>query len=114
MRTQAKIPTLAVLALLLGACASTPGPKNIATQVNPAETAGVKADLLRAGFKPFEYGKQIYYCREEQVTGTQFKHQLCFNEQQMREQARDTQQVQRDMTRQRTNPPCPKTGTNAC
>ena len=107
MRTHAKIPSLAVLALLLGACASTPRSKEGATEVNPADTAGVKAELVRAGFKPFEYGKQIYYCREEQMTGTQFKHQLCFNEQQMREQARDTQQVQRDMTRQRTNPGCP-------
>ena len=110
MRTNLKLLALAACALLLGACASTSKTSESTNAINPAEIAGVKESLVRAGFKPVEYAKQVYYCRPEQVTGTQFKRQLCFSEKQMQEQARYTQEVQQNMIRQRTNPGCPPQG----
>ena len=62
--------------------------------------------LIQAGYKATSVKGEIYYCREEQVTGTSFKRKVCLTEAQLKDQERKVKELQDRMMRQQANPGC--------
>jgi hypothetical protein len=62
--------------------------------------------LIAAGYKATAVGKEVYYCRQEMVTGTTFKRKVCLNEAQLRNEERKIKEMQEQMMRTQASPPC--------
>jgi len=62
--------------------------------------------LIQAGYKATSVKGEIYYCREEQVTGTSFKRKVCLNEAQLRDEERRIKEMQEQILRTQASPGC--------
>ncbi len=117
-----KVVGMGLLALLLCACSNPPRqpapaarePSASAAAVTGsaaapaanATTPEVDATYIKAGYKATMFKGQVYYCRMEDVTGTQFKRKVCLDEAHMRDEQRKNREMQDSIMRQRTNPAC--------
>jgi hypothetical protein len=79
-----------------------------ATSTSGAKSSVVNAELIRQGYRPVKKEDQILYCRREQVTGTNFKTNVCLTEAQVAEQQKQARQTADEMSRSRTGPACPR------
>ena len=62
--------------------------------------------LIQAGYKATDVKGEIYYCRQELVTGTGFKRKVCLNEEQLRGVERRTREMQEQILRSQMSPGC--------
>ena len=56
-----------------------------------ASTKPVNRALIAQGYQPSTYRGQLYYCRKEKLTGSQFTHRVCLTEQEAALQERIAQ-----------------------
>ena len=56
-----------------------------------ASTKPVSRALIAQGYQPSTYRGQLYYCRKEKLTGSQFTHRVCLTEQEAALQERIAQ-----------------------
>lgn len=119
---------IALTALTLAACSSQPTqPPTAANVAAPAAAAApsssaagavpvaVSADgkppalsraIIQGGYKATTIKGEMYYCRQEDVIGTNFKKKVCLNEEQMKAQEERMKVMQDEMTRTKSNPGC--------
>jgi hypothetical protein len=64
-----------------------------AANTSPADAAGrpVNRALVAQGYRPTTYRGQLYYCRKEKLTGSQFTQKVCITEQEAALQERIAQ-----------------------
>jgi glucose/arabinose dehydrogenase len=120
---------IALTALTLAACSSQPTQPTAANVAAPALAAApaaskpaaepvpvaVSADgkppalnraIIQGGYKATTIKGEVYYCRQEDVIGTNFKKKVCLNEEQMKVQEERMKVMQDEMNRTKTNPAC--------
>ena len=89
-----------------------PAPSKSAAEAVPvAATADGKPPALnrtfiQAGYKATPIKGEMFYCRQEDVIGTNFKKKVCLNEDQMKAQEERMKIMQDEMARTKTNPGC--------
>ena len=89
-----------------------PAPSKSAAEAVPvAATANGKPPalnrtLIQGGYKAATIKGEVYYCRQEDVIGTNFKKKVCLNEEQMKVQEQRMKEMQDEMLRTKTNPSC--------
>src|SRR5947207_1517717 len=83
-----------------------------ATNAATTDAAGrpVNRALVAQGYRPTTYRGQLYYCRKQKLTGSQFTHKVCLTEQEAALQERIAQD---EMTKRNSQgkclpPLCPK------
>jgi len=125
-----KVVGIGLMALIISACASPPRQRTPVAQqpapvaqkaaapaaaaaTNPVaapaangNTPALTRAFLKAGYAATTYKGRLYYCRTEEVTGTQFKRRVCLTEAQMQEEQRKAQQMRDLMLEQRAGAPC--------
>jgi hypothetical protein len=76
--------------VLVAGCTSTPPPPPAAM---PTDAAGRPVDraLVAQGYRPTTYRGQLFYCRKEKLTGSQFTQKVCLTEQEAALQERIAQ-----------------------
>jgi hypothetical protein len=106
-------PTAANVATPAAAAPLTaPAPSKSAAEAVPvAVTANGKPPalnraIIQGGYKATTIKGEVYYCRQEDVIGTNFKKKVCLNEDQMKAQEERMKTMQDEMTRTKTNPGC--------
>jgi hypothetical protein len=64
-----------------------------AANTSPVDATGrpVNRGLVAQGYRPTTYRGQLYYCRKEKLTGSQFTHKVCLTEQEAALQERIAQ-----------------------
>jgi len=119
----ARAPAVAPAAVAAPAPAATPAPTAAqapaAASVTPAAAATtavvpdangnvpvLNRSLIQAGYKATKIKGEIYYCRQEEVTGTSFKRKVCLNETQLRDEERKMKEMQDQMMRTQASPSC--------
>ena len=88
---------------VLGGCATGPRAPATDTAAAPTEPTQVPAGsgatphkqvnraLIAQGYQPSTYRGQLYYCRKEKLTGSQFNQRVCLTEQEAALQERIAQ-----------------------
>lgn len=118
-----KVFGIGLIALALTACSSQP--REPATAMAPAapaaaapsaalaaspsvngETPAINRSRIAAGYKATVIKGETYYCRQVDVTGTQFKKKVCLNEAQLQDEERKTKELQDRMLQQGASPAC--------
>jgi len=119
---------IALTASTLAACASQPTANVAAPATAPAAAASpasssgaaavpvalsadgkppaVNRTHIQAGYVATTIKGEVFYCRQEEVTGTSFKKKVCLNEEQMKAQEQRTKEMQEQMLKPQTNPAC--------
>jgi hypothetical protein len=122
---------IALVALTLVACASqpmqpaanvaapatTPPAAALAPSKSGAEAVpvAVSADgkapavnrtFIQAGYKATSIKGEVFYCRQEDVIGTNFKKKVCLNEDQMKAQEERMKNMEEQMLKNQANPGC--------
>ena len=117
-----KVVGMGLVALIFCACSSYPPQHTTAAREPSASAAAVKNPVaaaaangstpapnhtfIKAGYQATTFKGQLYYCRTEAVTGTQFKRKVCLTEAQMREEQVKTQELKDALTLQHASLPC--------
>ena len=93
--------SFAVVAMsVVGGCATGSKEPVMDGVAGPAARTPVTADppgkqvnraLIAQGYQPSTYRGQLYYCRKEKLTGSQFTHRVCLTEQEAALQERIAQ-----------------------
>jgi hypothetical protein len=117
-----KVVGMGLVALIFCACSSYPPQHTPAAREPSASAAAVKNPVaasaangttpapnhtfIKAGYQATTFKGQLYYCRTEAVTGTQFKRKVCLTEAQMREEQVKTQDMKDSLSLPHASPPC--------
>jgi hypothetical protein len=56
---------------------------SVAPASDDKEAAATKANRIKEGYRVVLRNDQVFYCRSEMITGTQFKKQVCLTEDQL-------------------------------
>ena len=112
-----KFVGVGLVAVIISACSSSPRQPTpagerpsapaaaVANQVaapapnGTAPTPAIDRAYIKAGYEAKMYKGQVYYCRLETATGTQFKSRVCLNEAQMRQEQLKSQEIRNLMNR---------------
>jgi hypothetical protein len=70
------------VAVLIAAC--TVAPPAAPTAPGPASDAAMTAALIKRGYRAVNASGRTLFCRDEEVTGSQFRHTVCLTEEQVR------------------------------
>jgi len=101
-----KVVGIGLMALIISACASPPRQRTLSAPAANGTTPALTRAFIKAGYAATTYKGRLYYCRTEEVTGTQFKRRVCLTEAQMQEEQRKAQQMRDLMLEQRAGAPC--------
>ena len=82
--------SLGVTMAILSGCASKPPPPPPSAPADPSAKQ-VNRALIAQGYQPSTYRGQLYYCRKEKLTGSQFTQRVCLTEQEAALQERIAQ-----------------------
>jgi hypothetical protein len=76
------------------------------------DTAGrpVNRALVAQGYRPTTYRGQLYYCRKQKLTGSQFTQRVCLTEQEaaLQERIAQDEMTKRNSAGKCLPPLCPK------
>ena len=112
MHSLIRLTALVGVGMLVGACASNPPPVAPAAAAPTAAASTAPAPevkrvhledktltneevnaLFSQGYKPTSRNGEVYYCRKEAQVGTRFEHVSCHTADQMKEIARNAQDM---------------------
>jgi hypothetical protein len=95
-----------------GAAAHTASTAGTATNAVTTDTAGrpVNRALVAQGYRPTAYRGQLFYCRKEKLTGSQFAQKVCLTEQEaaLQERIAQDEMTKRNSAGKCLPPLCPK------
>jgi hypothetical protein len=77
-----------------------------ANGITPTSTPAIDRAYIKAGYEAKMYQGQLYYCRMETATGTQFKRRVCLNEAQMRQEQLKSQEIRNILNRPNPSKSC--------
>jgi hypothetical protein len=82
-----------VWVVLVAGCTTVHAPPPPAPAAPASDAAGreVNHALVAQGYKPTNYRGQLFYCRKEKLTGSQFTQRVCITEQEAALQERIAQ-----------------------
>lgn len=90
------------------------GTANAGTATNAATTDAavrpVNRALVAQGYRPTTYRGQLYYCRKQKLTGSQFTQKVCLTEQEaaLQERIAQDEMTKRNSAGKCLPPLCPK------
>ena len=106
MRSDIKRIALVVSATLAAACSSTPRTSNNAPANAPAaaaaSTSDVDASLVKAGYSVLRRHDQVFYCRNEIITGNRIGTRVCLTAAQIQNEKQDVAKA-KDILNQPSN-----------
>jgi hypothetical protein len=79
------------------------------TAVTDAAGRPVSRSLVAQGYQPTNYHGQLFYCRKEKLTGSQFTHKVCLTEQEaaIQERLAQDEMMKRNSQGKCVPPLCP-------
>jgi hypothetical protein len=112
LRTSAP-PAVTPAALAATGAGTTPGSTaEVAANAALADAAGrpVNRALVAQGYRPTTYRGQLFYCRKEKLTGSQFTQKVCVTEQEaaLQERIAQDEMNKRNWAGKCLPPLCPK------
>ena len=92
--------------VVVAGCTSTPPPP----PPQAKSTDAVNRSLVAQGYRPTTYRGQLYYCRKEKLTGSQFTQKVCLTEQEaaLQERIAQDEMTKRNWAGKCLPPLCPK------